>query len=68
MSLVCLLYEEAQVDPCLIGIGLAVPIFHVGCVHPAAHEEGNHIHEELLVSVRHFGNDGNFLTIGASFE
>jgi hypothetical protein len=63
-----LLDEGAQVDPCLIGLGLVVPIFHVACVHPTAHEEVDHIHEELLVGVRHFGDDGNFLTIGASFE
>ena len=55
-------------DPCFAGISLAIPIFHVACVHPTACEEVDHVHKELLIGVRHFGNDGNFLTIGTSFE
>jgi hypothetical protein len=45
-----------------------LPIFEVALVDAAAGEKVDDVHEKLFIGVFDFGDDGDFLTVGASFE
>ena len=63
MSLVRLLDERPQIDPCLVSDGLAFPIFKVALVLSAMCEEIDRVDEELLGGVRVLGQRCDLLGV-----
>ena len=51
-----------------MGVGFALPIFEFALVDAGVGEKVNDVHEKLFIGVFDFGDDGDFLTVGASFE
>jgi hypothetical protein len=68
MSLVRLLDERPQIDPCLVSDGLAFPIFEVALVKSATREEIDRVDEELLGGVWVLGQRRDLLGVGTSLE
>ena len=68
MSLVRLLDERPQLDPCLVSDELAFPIFKAALVQSATREEIGLVDEELLGGVRVLGQRRDLLGVGTLLE
>ena len=51
-----------------MGVGFVLPIFEFALVDAAVGEKVDDVNEKLFIGAFDFGDDGDFLTVGASFE